>query len=265
MIMQPEFVLLYKKRGETPLEAINRLKGDHLEYQDLKLSYLGRLDPMAEGLLIIAVGEANKKREEYLSLPKEYEFEVLFGFETDTYDLLGLVNQNAGCVYRSERDPSRVGEGWVENERNITSSLVNMIGKHTQTYPPYSSKTVNGKPLWEYSREGKLDEIEMPTRDVEIYSLELLETKMVKKEFLIAEIPSRVAEVRGDFRQAEITSQWQKVLKDSPRSEYQIAKFKISCSSGTYVRTLAHEMGQKLGCGALAFSIKRTKIGNYFI
>src|SRR5690606_34034568 len=87
-----EILKLYKNLGETPLECIERFRAEHPEYAETKMTYLGRLDPMAEGLLLVLAGNT-KDREKYLALDKTYEFEVLWSFETDTYDTLGLVSE----------------------------------------------------------------------------------------------------------------------------------------------------------------------------
>ena len=78
---------LYKEIGETPLDLIKKLKTD----SNRKYSFAGRLDPMARGQMIILEGEECKQTHLYCNLTKIYEFEVLFGFQTDTYDILGLV------------------------------------------------------------------------------------------------------------------------------------------------------------------------------
>ena len=88
-------VIIYKKVGETPLEALEnfrtkRLDEGHVEYRNIPMTYAGRLDPMAEGDLLILIGEECKKKDAYLGLDKEYEVEVLFGIETDTHDVLGI-------------------------------------------------------------------------------------------------------------------------------------------------------------------------------
>jgi tRNA pseudouridine(55) synthase len=84
-------ITIYKKKGETPYEALMRLRLARPEYAALPLSYAGRLDPMAEGVLIVLVGEENKYREKYLDLEKTYKVQILFGIGTDTYDVLGKV------------------------------------------------------------------------------------------------------------------------------------------------------------------------------
>src|SRR3989344_725904 len=81
---------IYKKAGETPLEVINCLKLRCPEYKSVKITYAGRLDPLAKGAIILLAGNAIHKKENYLKLDKEYEAEILLGFETDTYDVLGL-------------------------------------------------------------------------------------------------------------------------------------------------------------------------------
>lgn len=240
---------LYKKLGETPLECLNRFRLASPEYNDIPMTYAGRLDPMAEGLLIVLVGDEAKNRDFYTDLSKEYEFEVLFGFQTDTYDTLGLVGE------------------YFENsvsEELVKKSLGEFVGNHTQKYPPYSSKTVLGTPLFTWAREGKLGEIEIPTREISIFSLSCVESKSASKEYLLSTLKERIKSVTGDFRQEEILNHWESVLVKSP-NEYKLFKLHISCGSGTYVRSLVHELGQKFGCGAVAWSIKRVRVADYRI
>jgi tRNA pseudouridine55 synthase len=132
--MKDRVIKVYKKVGETPLDCIHNLKKERPELGLLPMTYAGRLDPLAEGVLLILVGEECNKKDEYLNLPKEYEVDVLFGFATDTYDILGKVMK-----YET---PSEI---LFERSSEI---LPNFIGKVKQSYPPYSSRPVNGKPLF---------------------------------------------------------------------------------------------------------------------
>ena len=86
-------ILINKPISLTPLQAIRRLQSLHPELEGEKIGYAGRLDPMAEGLLLLLVSDENKKRKEYERLPKTYEFEVLLGIETDSYDVLGIITK----------------------------------------------------------------------------------------------------------------------------------------------------------------------------
>lgn len=71
--------VIYKNIGETPLEALERFRADHVEYKNEPMTYAGRLDPMASGKLIILIGEECKNKDEYLKLDKEYEVDILLG------------------------------------------------------------------------------------------------------------------------------------------------------------------------------------------
>lgn len=241
-------LLLYKREGETPLETINRFKEANPEYKDIPMTYAGRLDPMAEGLLLVLTGEECKKKEEYLGLEKVYEVEVLFGFETDTYDILGLPRKFKSSNLKFKKE-------------DIEERAKSFIGKFMQEYPPFSSKTVNGEPLFAKALSGNLPE-EMPTKEVEIFDIKVGEMRNIKADELLGNIKTRISKVKGDFRQEEILKLWGENLQDSKES-FQIIKFIIFCSSGTYMRSFAHSLGRILGISALAFSIKRTKVDEF--
>ncbi len=256
--------MLNKKEGETPLEAVSLFRSKHKAYKEVKMTYAGRLDPMASGLLLVLAGEETKQKEKYLRLDKEYEFEVLFGFATDTYDILGVV-QHSNILQNVEMS---------DLEKKIRQNLKFFKGKIKQKYPMYSSKTVEGKQLWKYARDG--EEVEAPEREVEVKSLKFRKLKSISSKKLLVDIEKRIKKVTGpastregspmrggDFRQKEILKLWRKELKKEESKAFFLGGFKIKCSSGTYVRTIANALGDSIGIPALAYSIKRTKIGKY--
>ncbi|MDQ3014902.1 MAG: hypothetical protein M3Q73_03490 [bacterium] len=238
-------ILLYKYRGETPLQALDRLRKEQPHYEKSTLSYAGRLDPMAEGLLPVLVDSDNNEREKYLGLDKEYTVEVLFGIETDTGDVLGKIAKIA--------EPADIPQQAIE------SALKKYIGTFDQEYPGYSSQPVNGKPLYQWAREGKLDEITIPSREVTIHSARCEVLVTISSEKLLALVIEDISKVQGDFRQEEIGDLWKQYLLHKTRTFF-IARITIACSSGTYMRVLAQNLGKDLNCGAIAYSIKRTKI-----
>lgn len=240
-------IRFYKKPGETPLEALGRLKRERLELADEKMTYAGRLDPLAEGELLVLIGEECKQKDDYLGLDKEYIVDVLFGVSTDTGDVLGVIKE--------------VGEAPAISQSEIAGAVSGLVGKFSQTYPAFSSRTILGKPLFWLSRNKKIAEEEIPKKDVEIYSVELLEVYEMNRADLEQKIYQKIGSVAGDFRQAEITGRWQEFFQNSNPEKFTLAKIKISCSSGTYMRVLAENLGQKLETKALAFHINRTKIG----
>lgn len=277
--------MVNKMVGETPLETINRFrdenKKENPELDFLPITYAGRLDPMAEGLLILLVGDEVKNKEKYLDLPKTYEFEVLWGMGTDSLDLLGLVEfkiQNFTPLETKqnnfinrvdyEADNSVVSNGvknskQFPNTNEIQGYLKNSVGRFEQMYPAYSSRPVNGKPLFEWAREGKVDQIMIPKHEVEIYKADYVERREIKKEDLLQHIVAKIDTVRGDFRQDEIKQSWLDVLEKSKTDIFVIDKIKVEVSSGFYVRQFAFDMGQELGIPATTFSIKRIKIGEF--
>jgi tRNA pseudouridine55 synthase len=242
---------LYKKLGETPRERLERLRSEKPYFAHDSLSYAGRLDPMAEGVLLCLVGPANKHRDEYLNLSKEYTLDVLFGFSTDTYDILGRVMDGG--------DPSGI------ESRSVTRALNEFRGALEQRYPPFSSKTVEGRALFEWARAGALESLMLPKREVTIYDISLKEMYKVDEPMLIDYIMSSVEQVEGDFRQEEIARLWRRRLKEDGDRKFPAATVHVSCSSGTYVRSIAHELGNHLGIPALALHILRTKVGEYDI
>jgi tRNA pseudouridine55 synthase len=246
-----DLVILNKKEGETPLKAIDNFRLKNKKYKDVKMTYAGRLDPLASGLLVVLAGDAVHEKEKYLKLWKEYEFEVLFGFATDTYDILGKVSHSNTLT----------NIGIKDLEELIKKNLKHFKGKFAQKYPMYSSKTVDGKPLFSYARSGAM--VEVPEREVEVKSLQFRGSRKITPNALLKNINSRISKVSGDFRQKEILKIWHKELSSYEGSSFPIASFKIKCSSGTYVRSFAHTMGEKIGIPALALTIKRTKIGKW--
>ncbi len=239
-------LILYKEIGKTPLQALEQFRQENDDYKDQKLGYAGRLDPMAEGLLLILIGDENKKRKEYERLDKTYEFEVLFGTSTDSYDVMGKIK--------------KFGEARID-EKEINKLIKLYKGKMMQEYPPFSSPRVQGKPLFYWAREGRLNEIKIPKKKIEIKEIEVIGKYEIKSNDLLNEISNRLTNVSGEFRQIEILNEWEKLLKKE--MEFEILKFRINCSSGTYVRSIANKMGNDLGIGGIAYKIKRTKIGKF--
>lgn len=239
---------IYKPVGKTPLEVIQQFQVEYPYYKNKKIAYAGRLDPMAEGVLILLVYPKTKERNTYQKLSKKYEFEILFGFSSDTYDILGIPQQTP--------PKSKI------QKIHIDTIVKELVGKKMQSYPPYSSKTVKGKPLFWWARENRLDEIDIPKKEVNIYSIVSMKMCEIKSYNLLEKIEQKIYQVEGDFRQKTITLAWKNFLEENDAT-YTIARCSIECSSGTYVRSISHEMGEKLNSGALAFSIKRTSVGEF--
>lgn len=273
----PRWAVLHKKRGQTPLEVLSAWKASHPELADVPVSYAGRLDPMAEGKLLVLIGDECKKQGEYTKLDKEYEIEVLLGVKTDTGDVLGLP------VYAGERKKENENLFLNSNETDshslsfsataIGEAIKREIGSYSRKYPAYSSKTVQGKPLFLYSLEGTIDTITIPEhietvyriKNQGLYRLSTAELQVRIQELLVdvprSDEPSKA--LGADFRQDEIREKWNHLLEVIPDQEFTVLRLRVTCASGSYMRTLAEHIGVSLGTNALALSINRTKIGKY--
>lgn len=232
----------YKKRGETPLEALERTRVELPELAEETLSYAGRLDPMAEGILSILVGEEeNRNRKEYLGKDKQYVAHFMLGYQTDTGDVLGVLEK---------RDVHPVDEALIEE------ALLGLLNLTQQTYPWYSSRTVDGKPLFEYAREGDFS-IERPTREVRIASVTGIDISSESDVGLIKDIVTDIERVNGDFRQAQILAGWEAAVEGKM---VQVVSCVLDVSSGTYIRALTEVLAQALGIPVVLYRLIRTKV-----
>lgn len=232
----PNMLITDKRVGETPLELIDRIRLERPELALERLSYAGRLDPMAEGKMLILVGNENNQRDQFLGLDKEYEAEFLFGLSTDTGDILGLITK----------------ENFKEPD---LSEVQKFTGIKKQKYPWFSSKTVFGIKLFEHFKKGNLD-IERPTRDVEIKSVEIIESKEIDTKEIQNYIFESIGKVNGDFRQEEIVDRWREFFAKNSRPTLHTAKIRILVSSGTYIRALT----ENFSVPTTLLKLNRTKI-----
>ena len=197
------FFLLNKEKGITSNQLVQNIKKS-LRLQ--KVGRLGTLDPMATGLMVIAVNRATKFSSYFLESDKTYHATVKLGSSTDTDDALGKI------IETSDNLPT---------EENTHEVLNSFIGKSLQVAPFYSALKHKGKPLYKYAREGDL--VSKPPREINVFSI---------KDFIFA------------------------------RDE---CSFLIYCSKGTYIRSIARDLGKKLGCGAHLAGLKRVSQGKFNI
>lgn len=236
---------IYKKAGETLAELVIRFRREQDIDDAVPVTYAGRLDPMAEGLVVLLTGEMCKQKEEYIGLDKTYVFEVLFGVATDTFDMLGLISGT------KETMPTR---------EQIEKVIEDVQKVKTFSYPPYSSKPVDGVPLFIHAKSGTLPRV-LPTMEGEIKSLVFKDMRIVSFSKAVEEKVEVIKGVAGEFRQEEIIQGWQDFLKENKNKECVVATLEASVSSGVYIRTIATLLGEALGGHALAYSIKRTSVG----
>lgn len=273
--MPPKLLIVYKELGETPLECLERSRIEHAIGASIPMTYAGRLDPMAQGVMILLLGEECKNKEHYMGLDKVYEFQVLVGFSTDTYDLLGLIVSIASSKEGFERSSDFLAKFFgklgqpisnpcLDSALELQKILDQFVGTFTQKYPSFSSKAVGGKQLFQLSRDSELPS-ELPEHEVIITKLECISMLKLTNDELQKEIVRRIGLVHGDFRQDEIIKKWNEVLKESNETEFTIFTCVAECSSGTYIRQLVADLSEKIGIPLVTYAIKRTRVGGYSI
>jgi tRNA pseudouridine55 synthase len=171
-----------------------------------KVGHAGTLDPMATGLLVLAVGKATRLLRYIQDLPKVYVARALFGVATDSLDADGAI---------LSREPMPV------EEKAVARAFERFVGVIHQVPPMVSARKVGGRRLYELAREGR--EVEREARPVEIHELEMI---------------------------------------DFAPSDYPEVTFRVTCSKGTYVRTLADDVAQALGGRAHLTALRRVRTGS---
>ena len=239
---------IYKPLGKTPLEVIEYYKKKHNIH---KISYAGRLDPMAQGVLLLLTDSDCFKQNTFHNLSKIYRFKLLIGISTDTYDCMGFINNR----YNKSNNNLDI--------QSIVKQIQNkFIGEQIQDYPPYSSVRVDGKPLWVHAKNNNLDNIKIPSKLINIFSLKFMGNQKIEKNKLIRENLDIIKNINGDFRQDKIKDSW---LKNSENiNDYlEILEFEAFVSCGTFIRSLCYNIGKLLNLDTCAYRINRIKVGEY--
>ncbi len=219
------------------------------EKYSMPTSHTGTVDPMAEGVIIVLLGEERHKKYEFAEWTKEYVFEVVFSASTDTYDGLGLVTS--------------FHDGFVD-EDSVEKVLESFRGDYVQDVPPYSSAKVNGKPLHWFARNALLSGVEIPRRAGHIYEIELLDFYTKDFRHTVREIIEKIHLVTGDLRQEKIKTRWAQLAETVDTGKtVQIAKIRVKMSKGLYVRSLSQDIAEKLKASGFVFSLVRTQNGDY--
>ncbi len=203
-----EVVLIDKPKTWTSFDVVAKIRSKLRQEtgQKVKVGHAGTLDPLATGLLIILVGAATKRQDEFMKLDKVYEVSMKLGQTSTTAD------EEGQKTYVSDEKPTVT---------EIKKSVEHFVGDIEQVPPIYSAIKVNGQRAYKLARQGKT--LELEPRKVTIYSIDNLEY------------------------------------------DYPNVTFSAHVSSGTYIRSLVQDIGQKLGVGAYMTDLRRVRIGDYSI
>ena len=195
-----------------------------------RVGHTGTLDPFATGVVVILVGKATRLAQFLDKDAKEYEAVVRLGFETETGD-------RTGELRITNYEIRNVSDAEIENV------LKDFRGEIRQTPPMYSAKKVEGKKLYELARKGV--EIERKPVNITIYELELVKS-------------GQRSAVSG---QRQEDDNEQKAKGEGQRTKD--FSLRVVCSAGTYIRTLAEDIGRRLETGAHLAELRRTRAGKF--
>ena len=197
------FILVNKQKDVSSNFIVQEIKK---KIKAKKVGHMGTLDPLASGLLVLAIDRATKFSSYFLESEKSYDVEVSLGISTDTDDSTGNI------IFESNDCP---------DEALIKKELYRFKGESLQVPPFFSALKHKGKPLYYYARKGQF--ISKPARKIKVTDI-------------------------GDFKYKN-----------------KICSFRIQCSKGTYIRSIARDLGERLGCGAHMKSLTRISQGKFCI
>lgn len=230
---QEKVVWVFKPIGWTPKNCI--IECQKILNTTQKMAFAGRLDPMACGLLPIIINDkvdTNKShmtKENLQNTYKTYQFKLILGLKSDTFDILGI----------------------VQKRNNINTNFIEMLEKikqiKTQKYPPYSSKRAFSPhynkqvPLWKLAKEDLLPDI-LPERVVDIQSISIIDTETINNNELSEIVTKRINSLidNTNFRKEETDRTWKNILEEN--TQYTIYYLEARVSVGTYIRTIGNEL-----------------------
>ena len=199
------WLIIDKPLGLSSAQVVGRVKWIlQLKQKKLKIGHAGTLDPLATGILPLAIGECTKVVQFLTDADKGYEFEVTWGEERSTDDAEGSITQKSDIRCQMSE---------------IETAMKQFQGEIEQIPPQHSAIKVDGQRAYDIARDGKVADIK--TRKITINKIELLE-----------------------------------------HSEHK-SKFRVHCSKGTYIRSIARDMGRLLGCYGYVSALRRVAHGQF--
>jgi tRNA pseudouridine55 synthase len=256
-------LIINKPAGITSHDVVARARKI---LQTKKIGHTGTLDPFATGVLVLLIGKATRLAQFLDKDEKEYVATVRLGFETDSGDLTGMRTEEVPRPKSQDSGQELLNKTFEKpSVEEIENVLKEFRGEILQTPPMFSAKKIEGKKLYELARKGI--EIEREPVRVEIFELELLSDvgiMQLSKQLKVDSSELKVGRDRHDVGtlsgQLKVDSFQLKVGRD-----YQDIGIRVVCSAGTYIRTLAQDIGRKLKTGAHLSALRRTRAGKFRI
>ncbi len=238
--MDNKVYLIWKKVGITPLQQLREFKYGYKGELPDSLTYAGRLDPMAEGLLPVVSGKNIYLKNRISYLEKTYETTILVGARTDSGDLLGVIESSTDSKFDRE---------------SLKKIVLGLSGEIILPLPRFSSKQIDRFGIFEDAI------VEDEFRKSEILKSEFITNGKVQSGDILNRLRIAEENLHGDFRHERIKRYWNNFLIDKKYVNSFSVSFKVS--GGTYIRSLVQELSKRSGLDMVLFSLKRIAIGEW--
>lgn len=223
-----QLICIDKPLTWTSFDVVKRIRWlirQHFQLKKLKVGHAGTLDPLATGLLIICTGKYTKQIDQVQAQEKEYQGIITLGATTPSFDLEKEIDEAFDTNHLT-----------INKIKDVATS---MIGEQLQIAPIHSAKKVDGQRAYDLARQGKDVEIKSSLITIKEFEVELTELPQIQR-------------IEGS-----------RIHQATPYNEGVHVHFRIVCSKGTYIRSIARDLGEKLNCGGHLSQLIRTRIGDY--
>lgn len=235
-------ILEFKKSGETMDTFIKNIK---IKYNNVKIAYTARLDPMAQGIVPILFNEECKLMSAYLNKNKIYRVKIIEGLKTDTDDPLGLfINMKQTSL---ERDVNMDDNTLPIDNNEFNSNNVSL----EQKYHYYSTKEINKR---------RRNILGQSTHSVYIYKCHIVSEGTYNSNDLACNIINTISNIdkTKNFRQKEIIEQWENIKNNNVIYKYY--ELEINVSSGFFIRQFCQDISNKYNINLMCMDINRISI-----
>jgi tRNA U55 pseudouridine synthase TruB len=248
--------MIYKVWKPYGITSVQFVKEFQKQIKCEKATCTGRLDPLAQGEMIILTDNDTKKMSGYLKKSKTYQFEMVIGIDSESHDCLSRVINISDESHMNKMD-----------NRYIIKKMHEFIVKYRkQKYPLVSSFVMeqysNKKPLWWFYKNGYRDII-LPEKDIFINNYNIFSVSKKTGKELSEIFMNRIEQIKNKKLQEDLNSEerifeW-KNFKDK-NTEFVVISMEMSVCSGFYIRRFCHDFGKYINSYGIALDITRTNI-----
>ncbi|MBR1851482.1 MAG: tRNA pseudouridine(55) synthase TruB [Bacteroidales bacterium] len=233
-----------KPRGWTSFQAVNKVKAavrNNLGLKKFKIGHAGTLDPLATGVLLVCMGKATKRIAELQEGTKVYSGTLVLGATTPCYDLERAIDQYYPYLHI--------------DEAMVRQTAQRFVGEIEQVPPIFSAVKIAGQRAYTYAR------VDDPTATIEPKKVSVYNFDITA--FRPGSLPVEEPQTNPSAHQGQAQTHLYNNPQGSVPAHLPQVDFCITCGKGTYIRSLARDLGVALGSGAFVSALRRERVGEY--